>query len=179
MPPQSRSSLQFEHVYSQHFAFVWRNLRRLGVLESELRDAAQEVFLVVHRRLPAFEGSAAIQAWLYSIARRVAADTRRARRRKPLAESERLDAIADTVSGGPEHNTAQRQAMRKLHELLAELDPEKREMLILVDLEDFSVPEAAALVNANLNTAYSRLRAARLAMRELYATRRGERARRA
>ena len=41
----------FERVYAEHFAFVWRNLRRLGVAPAQLDDAAQEVFIVVHRRL--------------------------------------------------------------------------------------------------------------------------------
>jgi len=65
------------------FEFVWRNLRRLGVAESALRDSAQEVFLIVHRRLGEFEGRGTLRAWLYSILRRVAADERRWRRRTP------------------------------------------------------------------------------------------------
>ncbi|HTU57497.1 MAG TPA: sigma-70 family RNA polymerase sigma factor, partial [Polyangiales bacterium] len=72
--PPVRIALEFDAVYEEHFDFVWRNLRRLGVREGELRDAAQDAFLVVHRRLAQFDGVGSVRAWLYSIVRRVAAD---------------------------------------------------------------------------------------------------------
>src|SRR5664280_2412756 len=62
-------TVSFAALYKNHFAFVWRNLRRLGVPESVLRDAAQDVFMVVHRRSGEFEGRGTEQAWLYSILR--------------------------------------------------------------------------------------------------------------
>jgi RNA polymerase sigma-70 factor, ECF subfamily len=160
------SPVNFAALYNDHFAFVWRNLRRLGVAEAGLRDAAQDVFMVVHRRLHEFQGAGSVQAWLYSILRRVAADHRRRARRKDIPESEPLEAVADPREPGPESRAAHSEAVQLLLRLLGELDEEKREVLMLVDLEGLSVPEAAQAVGCNLNTAYSRLRAARHAMQE-------------
>ena len=67
----------FKEVYEEQFRFVWRSLRRLGVRESDVADAAQDVFLVVHRRLDEFEGRSKVSTWLYGICYRVARDRRR------------------------------------------------------------------------------------------------------
>jgi RNA polymerase sigma-70 factor, ECF subfamily len=162
----SGPTVSFSALYKNHFAFVWRNLRRLGVPESGLRDAAQDVFMVVHRRLSEFEGRGSVQAWLYSILRRVAADHRRRLRRKDLTDTQQADTLEDQSEPGPENRAASGEAMRLLLKLLASLDEDKRELLMLVDLEGLSVPEAAVAVNCNLNTAYSRLRMARQLMQE-------------
>src|SRR5689334_15233045 len=69
--------LTFKEVYEEQFRFVWRSLRRLGVRESDVADAAQDVFLVVHRRLGEFEGRSKVSTWLYGICYRVARDRRR------------------------------------------------------------------------------------------------------
>jgi RNA polymerase sigma-70 factor (ECF subfamily) len=62
----------FDEVYAENFAFVWRVLRTFGLSEAQIEDAVQDVFFVVHRRLPDWEGRAAITTWLFAIARRVA-----------------------------------------------------------------------------------------------------------
>ena len=56
---------------------------------------------------------------------------------------------------------AEREAVRTLHTILDELDDEKREVFVLAELEQMTVPEIADAVEANVNTVYSRLRAAR------------------
>lgn len=159
-------AVSFAAIYNEHFAFVWRNLRRLGVAEAGLRDAAQDVFLVVHRRLHEFECRGSTQAWLYSILRRIAADHRRRVRRKDITDVEPLDSVVDPGEPGPESRAERSEAVQLLLRLLGELDEEKRDVLVLVDLEGLSVPEAAEATNCNVNTAYSRLRAARQAMQQ-------------
>jgi RNA polymerase sigma-70 factor (ECF subfamily) len=166
-PAREQARVTFETVYAEYFAFVWRNLRRLGVAEASLRDAAQDVFLVVHRRLPEFAGHGTLEAWLYSIVRRVAADERRRRRRKGLTEPAEADRVADRREPGPEDLAARGEALRLLLSLLDELEDDKREVLVLVDLEGLSVPEAARALDTNVNTVYSRLRSARQQMLSL------------
>src|SRR5687767_10257639 len=73
---ERRARLDFAAIYEQHFAFVWRVLRHLGVPEALLEDATQEVFVVVHRRLADFEGRSAASTWIHGIARRVAREQR-------------------------------------------------------------------------------------------------------
>lgn len=157
---QARSTLSFDRIYEEHFAFVFRTARRLGVSESSIDDAVQEVFLVVHRQLPKFEGRSTLKTWLFQIARRVCADHRRASRRRgphePLQEME-----IESTRGQPLDQLAHAEATARLHALLGRLDDTKREIFVLVELEQMSIPEAAEALGIGLNTAYSRLRLAR------------------
>jgi len=163
--PAEGPPLEFEAVYAEHFDFVWRNLRRLGVPESALRDATQEVFLVVYRRLGEFIPRGTLRSWLYSILRRVAMAQKRQYRLQQPAEIQR-DPLADDFHPDPETDAIRGQSLRRLLELLNELDDDKREALVSVDLEDMSVPEACVALDVNLNTLYSRLHAARRQIRQ-------------
>lgn len=157
----------FAEVYESCASLVWRNLRRLGVPESSLEDAAQDVFLVVHRRLPEFEGRSSLRTWIFGIVLRVAARHRRKARglavRETAIPGELGEALTAPVHEGPFERTLHRQANQLLHRVLERLDEERRALLIMVDLEQTSVAEAAEALEINLNTAYSRLRAARRA----------------
>lgn len=57
----------FEKIYEAHASRVLRALRRLGVREADLEDVAQEVFVVVHRKLPEFAGRSSLKTWLFGI----------------------------------------------------------------------------------------------------------------
>jgi RNA polymerase sigma-70 factor (ECF subfamily) len=159
----------FESVYAENFDFVWRNLRRLGVADSGLRDAAQEVFIVVHRRLGEFVPHGSLRAWLYSILRRVASAQKRQHRRSTSAAPEDAELLADETRPDPELYAVREESLRQLLQLLDDLDDDKRDVLVLVDLEGMSVPEACSALQVNQNTLYSRLRAARMQMRQLFA----------
>jgi RNA polymerase sigma-70 factor (ECF subfamily) len=76
-------ALSFALVYEQHFDFVWRSARRLGVAEASLDDVVQDVFVTVYRRLDAFEGRSSLKTWLFGIVRHTVRDLRRSARRKP------------------------------------------------------------------------------------------------
>lgn len=151
----------FDEVYEQHVAFVWRTLRSFGVAETQLEDATQDAFVVVHRRLPEWEGRAAITTWLFAIARRVAGSYRRKRgqaeqRTTPL--DDKHEDSADTFAA-----LSRAQAAATVMAILDTLDEDKRIVFALVELEQLAVPEVARMLELNLNTAYSRLRLARAA----------------
>src|ERR1044071_899212 len=82
--PHGAAQREFVALFREHCDFVWRVLRTLGVAPDALDDALQEVFLVVHRRLPEFEGRSALNTWIYAIAYRVAQSQRRRARRARL-----------------------------------------------------------------------------------------------
>jgi RNA polymerase sigma-70 factor, ECF subfamily len=149
----------FDEVYARHFAFVWRVLRTFGVPDAALEDAAQDVFVVVHRRLPEFEGRAALTTWLFAIARRVASGHRRKGndgRTEPLGDEPA--GVSDTFAA-----LSRAQAAATVMAILDTMDEDKRMVFALVELEQLSVPEVARMLALNLNTAYSRLRLARQA----------------
>jgi RNA polymerase sigma-70 factor (ECF subfamily) len=146
----------FDEIYAAHFAFVWRILRTFGVAEAALEDAAQDVFVVVHRRLPEFEGRSTVTTWLFAIARRVAGGYRRKRTTEVLADEPA--GTADTFAA-----LSRAEATATVLGILDHMDEDKRIVFALVELEQLSVPEVARILELNLNTAYSRLRLARQA----------------
>ena len=162
--PQDAAVPTFDAVYAAHVGFVWRIVRTFGVPEALLEDAVQDVFVVVHRRLPAWEGRAAITTWLFAIARRVAsAHRRRADKRTRELPMEQIDQACEPTAADPFADLARAQAAATVVAILERIDEDKRIVFALVELEQLSVPEVARMLELNLNTAYSRLRLARAA----------------
>jgi RNA polymerase sigma-70 factor (ECF subfamily) len=152
----------FRALYDEHVAFVWRNLRRLGVSEADVDDKTQEVFVVAHRRFMSYEERGhGPRAWLFQIALRVASDARRHRRRHP----EQLDGgVAEerqSIEPGQANALARREALDRLDRALATIDVGRRAVLVMHEIEEMTAPEIAAALGIPLNTVYSRLRVAR------------------
>ncbi len=160
--PVSPPSPDFRAVYDAHLAHVWRTLRRFGVVERDLEDAAHEVFVVVHRRLADFDPQRPVRPWLTGIAWRVASDERRRARhhREQLTGDEALGRQADPASG-PEAHVAAAQAHALVQRALATLDLDRRVVFVMADLDQSTGPEIAEALGLPLNTVYSRLRIAR------------------
>jgi RNA polymerase sigma-70 factor (ECF subfamily) len=155
----------FDTLYREHFAFVWRSLRRLGVPPALVEDAAQDAFVVAHRRFETLQAGASPRAWVFGIAWRVASDYRRSARRKgPQVELEEGDVAGPHES--PYEGAAKAQAVALLERFLQTLDEDQRAVFILAELEQMSAPEIAAALETNLNTVYSRLRTARIRFAE-------------
>src|SRR4029077_5532314 len=94
------SGVTFEEAYRANFAFVWRSLRRLGVREENAADAAQELFIVVHRKLPEFAGRSKLTTWLYGVCFRVASERRRAGPRPQVGEQDAAALVAGQADPG-------------------------------------------------------------------------------
>src|SRR4029078_11312442 len=150
----------FDGVYAEHFEFVWRCLRALGAAPSALDDAAQDVFLVVHRQIPTFRGESTLRTWLFGIVRNVASrHHRRTRRKSPPLEP--LDEELPSAGPNPFERAADAEASAFVASFVGSLPPKRRDVFILAVLEEISVPEVARILSIPLNTAYTRLRAAR------------------
>jgi RNA polymerase sigma-70 factor (ECF subfamily) len=153
---------RLDAVYREHFSTVWRGLRRLGVPERALEDAAQDVFLIVHRRANDFEGRSSVRTWIYGIAVRVAKDYRRAEAR----HSQRIEQLAAHLvtesanADTPADQAERREANRLLHAALGAMKEELRDVLVLIELEQLPVREAAIALGLRVRTCQRRLRAA-------------------
>jgi RNA polymerase sigma-70 factor (ECF subfamily) len=151
-------------VYEAHFRYVWRCLRSLGAPDAHLDDALQDVFIVVQRRLPEFDGGAQLRTWLYAIALRVARKYRERVRREPASlEAARESQPELVLEQSGEGAALQNERLALAHAALGALPDEQREVFVLSRVEQMSAPEIAEIVGVPLNTVYSRLRAGRLA----------------
>lgn len=143
--------------------FVIRSLAVLRVPPASLDDAAQEVFLVVFRKLAGFEGRSTLRTWIYGIVVHVARALRRTAHQRHLGNAEDLFPLADVLAAphGTVEEVERADDLRRLARALGSLADEKREVLVACDLEQLPVPELAEALGENVNTVYSRLRVAR------------------
>ncbi|MEM7159925.1 MAG: RNA polymerase sigma factor [Myxococcota bacterium] len=146
-------------LYEEHFSFVWRSLIRLGLSSSSAEDVAQDVFLVVRRRLPDYDPAFPMRAWLFGISRRVAKDHRRSAQRA----ARRLEALPPVEPPpDPESRASAREAADLVNGFLEQLDEGARALFVLCELEDLSGTEASAALGLNRNTLYSQRRKLRV-----------------
>jgi RNA polymerase sigma-70 factor (ECF subfamily) len=154
------SSRFFTELYTEHFEFVLRSVRALGAAPDTAEDAAQDVFVVAHRRLADFQFRDTPRTWLFAIALRVMnAHRRSARRRMRLLE--RARSVQPEPLPTPFESTLLSESHTALRRVIAELPEVQRLVFRLSDLEGLSAPEIATRLRLNLNTVYSRLRSAR------------------
>jgi RNA polymerase sigma-70 factor (ECF subfamily) len=166
-PPAAASPAEAIDLSFESLARVaLRTLRRLGVDDEAISDAAQDALLVVHRRRDEFRGESALQTWFYGILLRVASEHRRKiRQRRSLFLLSDAPVGEHTASDEPSpfDNLERAAAARLLHELLDQLPELLRAVFVLVELEELSIPDAAQALDVSLTTCKSRLRTARRA----------------
>jgi RNA polymerase sigma-70 factor (ECF subfamily) len=156
----------FCRIVQEHAAFVWRTLRHLGVRDADVEDACQDVFLVAHRRHADFRGDSTIRTWIYGICVRVASEHRRRAcvRREVAGETPVVTQPAEQVD-----QVARRETWQLLARILDRLDEDKRAVFVLYEIEELTMKDVARAIDCPLQTAYSRLHAARRQVAEALA----------
>jgi RNA polymerase sigma-70 factor (ECF subfamily) len=160
-------ALDFERIYEEHFDFVWRSLRLLGVPDAAAEDAAQDTFSVVSRQLSQFEGRSALRTWIFGILQRIAANYRRTRARKLDALTEFEDAPSHEPT--PLAHVEARRAAASIERFCTTLDAERRAVFVLGLLEGTPAAEIAAVLEIPVNTVYSRMHTLRDGLRRALA----------
>jgi RNA polymerase sigma-70 factor (ECF subfamily) len=158
--PGSDESLDFRAVFDAQSGYVWCTLRRLGVRDADLEDVCHEVFVSVHDHLASYDASRPLKAWLFGFAFRKAANYRRRGRNfrevlGVLAEPSDPSPLADEQLEREEQHTLVVRA-------LGAMTFERRSVIVMHEIEGFPMPNIALELGIPVNTAYSRLRLARL-----------------
>ena len=173
-------ALDFRAVYEQWFGAVCGWARSLGGPSADVEDVAQEVFLVVRRKLDGFDGRN-LPGWLYRITAGKVRDARRLAWVRRLLFGGPADAGAPSTDGDlrvapstPEELLSRREDERTLYRLLDRLSDKRRRVLVLAEIEGLSGDEIAALENIPAATARTRLHHARRDFLELAAELRKE-----
>lgn len=144
----------------EHFSFIWRSLRRLGVAEPAVDDAAQQVFEVAARRFGDLEAGRE-RAFLFKTALLVALEARRAAARaRSEADGPEIESLHDPAPG-PEESALLQENRLLLDRALAGLGLDERTVFVLYEIEELSLSEIAELVGIPRGTVASRLRSAR------------------
>lgn len=146
-------------LYVTHLREVWRWLSTLGVRDSEIEDAAHDVFVAAYRGLASFEGRSSHRTWLFGIARHVAIDLHRRSRLQRESGSEAPE--SPDHAPGPDRAAEVSQARAFLDAALAQLTDEQRSTFLLYELGGCTGADIAELMEVPLQTVFSRLRRAR------------------
>lgn len=162
-------------LYAHEFDRVYRLVSRFGVSGSEIEDVTQQVFLVAYRRIVEIDELRSVRAWLRGIAVRVVADHHRWRRVRRLKQwlVETTFGEAAVEQRSPERRAEASQTQQQIGAVLCLMSPKLRAVLVLCDIEECSVTEAAAALDVPVNTVRSRRRLARESFQRLWSEARG------
>lgn len=154
--------LELRDLFTQHYASIWRLLRRLGVREADLDDAAQEVFWVAARRLADIRVGSE-HSFLYGVALRVASGERRKLRNAGTPTFSICPENPVACSNkNPEQRVEDQQARQLLDHVLDQMSSSLKSIFVLYELENVPIKDIAELHEIPLGTANSRLRRARI-----------------
>lgn len=148
----------FRSVFDEHWPFVWRVLHYLGLRGADVEDQAQEVFMVVLRRLPEFDVRRPMRPWLSGICRNVGLGHKRtAHVRREIAS----ETLADEPGWTDQVQLMEdRDAVRRLARVLDSLPEEQRVAFLLHQVEQMPMSEVVEVLECPLQTGYSRYNAA-------------------
>jgi RNA polymerase sigma-70 factor, ECF subfamily len=165
---QKGDKVAFEVLVQRHQHRVFAVARGILKRQEDVEDIAQQVFVKAYFSLKRFDQRAAFSTWLYKITVNECWDLLRKRKARPLIyeadfseeQSRQFSATEQEADSGPD--TSERMAMRqRLDNMLAQLDERDRAMLVLKEVEGFSVEEIAETLSLNANTVKVRLFRAR------------------
>jgi RNA polymerase sigma-70 factor (ECF subfamily) len=153
-------AVRFDEIYRRFFDEVGRWIRALGAPDAEREDLLQDVFLIVHRRLPEFDGHN-LSGWLFQITRHRVRDFRRLRWFRLFLGNSPIEDSIVSPSAGPEALLRDKQNVEILGRLLTKLPEHQRVAFVLFEIEGYSGEEIARLQNVPLNTVWARIHKAR------------------
>ncbi len=155
---EPRPDGDFTAFFRAHHGYVWCSLRRLGVREADLEDNVHEVFLALYRKRASYDAKQPVRPWVFAFALRRASDYRRAAWQRRAAP---LDEEAPSLGPQPEQAAVEQQQRALVLEALEALSLDQRAVFVLHEIDGHAIPAVAAALEIPVNTAYSRLRAAR------------------
>jgi RNA polymerase sigma-70 factor (ECF subfamily) len=157
--PADQDQARATTLVEQHYDFVWRTLRFLGLDDASAEDGAQQVMCVLARRI-ADVTPGSERSFIFSTTLRVAASLRRSNQRLPESAEDDLEALASSTPSA-EELLDRRRAHELLRRVLDALPVELRIVFVLYELEEFTVPQIAETLGIPPGTAASRLRRGR------------------
>ncbi len=164
---------RFRDLFDRNVAWMSRTLQRFGVHRRDLEDVSQEVFLLIHRNLPTFDGACHERAWMTAFAARTAANYRRLARHRRQKFSDELEEPAPLEANTalrPDVEMEMRQRRRLVLTALRTLDLKKRVVVSMHELDGFSASEISTALHIPTNTVYSRLRSGKAEFRRALMT---------
>ena len=154
----------FTELVSRHRDRLWAVALRTTSDPEEASDAVQDALISAYRRADQFRGESAVTTWLHRIVVNASLDRMRRRAVRPWVplpeesgEAGHRGTLADeTALADPRDAMEARETAMEIQVALAELPPDQRAAIVLVDLEGWSVDDAARILECPSGTVKSR-----------------------
>lgn len=147
-------------MFSAEFTWMWRTLRRLGVAPSDIEDVAHDIFVQVYAKIDAYDRSRPVRPWLFAFAYRSASDYRRLGRHREMPTAELPEVSSEQPRADELLERNERAAL--VQAALEMVDFDRRAVLVAIEIDGTPMKDVAEALGIPLNTAYSRLRLARV-----------------
>jgi RNA polymerase sigma-70 factor, ECF subfamily len=158
----------FERLVALHERRVFALALRLTGNVEDAKDATQEAFIRLHRKIGQIDSGRSVGPWLYSVTVNACRDIGRDRQRSRLVPMENWASLAPVdPDAGPEGQYADRQREEHLRTVLGRLPEKERAALLLREMEGFSTGEVARILGSSEATVRSQVCNARLKLRKL------------
>ena len=165
----------FERLIALHERRIYALALRVTGNPEDAKDATQETFIRLHRKIGQIDSERALGPWLSSLAVNACRDIGRSRRRSRMVPMDEMVAASPDRSPGPEGLTLEHERERHLQVGLRRLPEKERAALLLREMEGLTTGEVARILGSSEATVRSQISNARLKLREFFAQRFGDR----
>ncbi|MET4105117.1 RNA polymerase sigma factor [Hymenobacter sp. UYP22] len=159
-----KMGLLFERYHRPLLAFFYHSNGNATASE----DLVQTVFYRMLKYRHTFSGEGEFRTWMYHLARNVLADT--ARKNKPSAHHQDIADWAEKIAGGAsaDAHLQRTQEMAQLHQAMARLSPDQREVLVLSRFQELKYEQIAQLLDTTVGAVKVRAHRALCQLKDIY-----------
>ncbi len=155
----------WEKLVKENESLVYHIAYRMMQNEEEAKDVSQEIFIKVYRNLQKFDEKSAFSTWIYRIAVNTCIDALRKKKGKEVVSWEeqtqhQKENVTDTTET-PEEVYLQKEKQLQIIDMIQNLSPEHKAVLLMRDMEDMTYGEIAECLSVSLGTVKSRIARAR------------------
>ena len=155
----------WEKLVKENESLVYHIAYRMMQNEEEAKDVSQEIFIKVYKNLQKFDEKSAFSTWIYRIAVNTCIDALRKKKGKEVVSWEeqtqhQKENLADTAET-PEEVYLQKEKQLQIMDMIQNLSPEHKAVLLMRDMEDMTYGEIAECLSVSLGTVKSRIARAR------------------
>jgi RNA polymerase sigma-70 factor (ECF subfamily) len=165
----------FEQIVVLHERRVFGLALRLTGSVEDAKDAVQETFLRMHRKIAQVDAGRSLGPWLYTVTVNVCRDIGRVRQRSRLIPMDEWASQKADPAANPEGLCSGREREGHLRAGLRALPERERAALLLREMEGLSTDEVARVLGSSPSTVRSQICTARVKLRKFFAKHSGER----
>lgn len=160
-----RSSDPFEALLSPHIEHIYRLAYRFTGKREHAEDLTQELLIKLFKRRDELKNIEPLRPWISRVLYNLFIDSTRSAGRQPTNSAVDIDIEQFEAAQSPEQETASAQMHQRVLGALDHLNADQRALVVMHDMEGFTLPELSRQLDTPVGTLKSRLHRARVKLR--------------